>query len=180
MQMKRRMKMSKVNKINYSEKDYAIVKALKEAGKPLTGKEISEIVKFEVAPGTLTAAKGKGLIDVAGKVEVARPVEREVNAYVFVTDEVLQAPNGKPKSYSDSEKEIMAKLKEAEKPMALVEIAEALGRKISAGAVSGIVKAGNIAVAPEKVKIQGFTTGEVNTYKFVQDIPTEPTAFKAE
>ena len=172
--------MSKVNKINYSEKDYAIVKALKEAGKPLTGKEISEIVKFEVAPGTLTATKGKGLIDVAGKVEVARPVEREVNAYVFVTDEVLQAPNGKPKSYSDSEKEIMAKLKEAEKPMALIEIAEALGRKISAGAVSGLVKAGNIVVADAKVKIQGFTTGEVNTYKFVKDIPAEDIAFSAD
>lgn len=180
MQMKRRMKMSKVNKINYSEKDYAIVKALKEAGKPLTGKEISEIVGFNVAPGTLTATKGKGLIDVAGKAEVARPVEREVNAYIYITDEALVAPNGKPKSYSDSEKEIIAKLKEAEKPMALVEIAEALGRKISAGAVSGIVKTGNIGVAPEKVTIKGFTTSEVNTYVFVKDIPTEPTAFKAE
>ena len=167
------------NKITYNDKDRAIVAALKNAGKPLTAKEISEIVKFEVAPGTLTAAKAKGLIDVAGKVEVARPVEREVNAYVFVTDEVLQAPNGKPKSYSDSEKEIMAKLKDAEKPMALCEIAEALGRKISAGAVSGLVKAGNIVVADAKVKIQGFTTGEVNTYKFVQDVPAEDVAFSA-
>lgn len=165
------------NKITYNDKDRAIVTALKNAGKPLTAKEISEIVKFEVAPGTLTAVKAKSLIDVTGKVEVERSVEREVNAYVFVTDEVLQAPNGKPKSYSDSEKEIMAKLKEAEKPMALCEIAEALGRKISAGAVSGLVKAGNIVVAPEKVKIQGFTTGEVNTYVFVKDVPTDAVAF---
>lgn len=162
----------KVKQINYTEKDYLVVRVLKEAGKPLTNREINELAGQTIAAGTLGSAVTKGLIAVAGKTEVMRAVPRKVNAYTYLTDEPQKDPKGKEKVYSDMELAIIKALKEAEKPLALTEIAAALGlEKLAAGSISGIKKAGNIGVAAEKVTVIGYNPDEVNTYVYVMDVP---------
>jgi hypothetical protein len=167
--------------IKFNEKDYAIVKVLKEAGKAMTNKEISAALETAVAAGTLTSCVNKGIIAVAGKVEVSSPAPRQVNTYAFVTDEKLKTAKGKEKTYSETEMEVIATLKAADAPMSIVAISEKLDKKISAGAISGIVKVGNIAPVG-KTTVIGEKISTVNTYKFVKDIDeaAEQPAFKAE
>ena len=76
--------------IKFNEKDRAIVEVLKNATKPMTNKEISAALGTPVAAGTLTSCVNKGIIAVAGKVEVSSSAPREVNTYAFVTDEKLK------------------------------------------------------------------------------------------
>ena len=164
--------------IKFNEKDVLIVKILKEANEPLTLAEINAISEVEIKPGTITATKNKGVIAVAPEKKTAlRKQNREVSTYKFVTDEVMKNPKGKEKAYSDSEKEILAVLKEADVAMTLAEIAKARNLdKIGAGAISGLVKAGNVEMAG-KIKVESFTEDEVNAYVFVKDIPTDAVAF---
>lgn len=173
--MSEKITKTKVNKpktITYNEKDYAIVNALKGANTPLTRKEIGELAGMDIAAGTLTSCVNKGLIAVAGKKEVLRPVPRKVNGYVYITDEVMKDAKGKEKTYTEMETKIIAALKEANKPLSLTDIATALGlEKIAAGSVSGIKKSGNIGTTPEKLTVIGYNPDEVNVYVFVADIP---------
>lgn len=164
--------------IKFNEKDVLIVKILKEAKAPLTLAEINAISEVEIKPGTITATKNKGVIAVAPEKKTAlRKQNREVSTYKFVTDEVMKNAKGKEKVYSDSEKEILAVLKEADGAMTLAEIAKARKLdKIGAGAISGLVKAGNVEMAG-KIKVEGFTEDEVNAYVYVKDIPTDAVAF---
>lgn len=175
---------SKPKTIVYNDNDRAIVAALKEAGEPLTLAEIGAAVGREIKPGTLTATKNKGLIAVAPeKKPVMRKANRPVNRYAFVTDEALVSPKGKAKNYTDSEKEILAILKNAAEPMTLAAIATARGLdKIGAGAVSGLTKAGNIKIV-DKIKVEVEVEDEVNAYVYVMDVPVAATptdAFVAE
>lgn len=155
--------------IKFNEKDRAIVEVLKNSSKPMTNKEISAALGTPVAAGTLTSCVNKGIIAVAGKVEVSSPAPREVNTYAFVTDEKLKTAKGKEKTYSETELEVIAALKDAEAPMSIVEIGAKLDKKISAGAISGIVKVGNIAPV-SKTTVIGEKISTVNAYKFVKDI----------
>lgn len=172
--------------IKFNEKDVLIVKILKEANAPLTlaeinaivDSEIHEISNFEIKPGTITATKNKGVIAVAPEKKTTfRKQNREVSTYKFVTDEVMKNAKGKEKAYSDSEKEILEVLKKADGVMTLAEIAKARNLdKIGAGAISGLVKAGNVEMAG-RIKVESFTEDEVNAYVFVKDIPTDAMAF---
>lgn len=158
--------------IKFNENDTLIVKILKEANEPLTLAEINEIAQADIKPGTITATKNKGVIAIAPekKMTMRRQV-REVSVYRFITDEVKKTAKGKEKSYSDSEKEVLAVLKDAAEPMTLADIAKARNvDKMGAGAMSGLVKAGNIEIAG-KVKVEGFAEDEVNAYVYVKDIP---------
>jgi predicted Zn-ribbon and HTH transcriptional regulator len=174
---------SKPKTVVYNDNDRDIVAVLKEAGEPMTLAEIGAALGREVKPGTLTSTKNKGLIATADEKKVVmRKANRPVNRYEFITDEAMKSAKGKVKTYTDSEKEILAILKNAAEPMTLAEIAKARGLdKIGAGSVSGLTKAGNIKIA-DKVKVEVEVEDEVNAYVYVMDVPaaTPTNAFAAE
>ena len=162
-------------KITYNEKDYAIVKALKEAGKPLCLADICAATGLDIKPATITKTKEKGLIANVGKQTVLRPAKRKAFTYEFVTEEVAVRENGKPYDYTDGEKKILTVLKDATEPMTLAEIATHIGvEKLTSGAINSLVnKKGNVRVAGETEVYVLANSAPVSFYEFVADVPTE-------
>lgn len=161
-------------KITYNEKDKLIVKVLKDADTPMTLAEICDAAGTNIEAASITRAVNKGLVEVAGKVDVKRPAKREVESYTLITDEELKREDGKAFNYTDGEKQIMAVLKNAEAPMTLAEIADALGlEKLSSGAINGLTnKKGNVAKAGKVTReVMAVAKGRL-TYVFKADIPT--------
>lgn len=166
--------MSKEKKITYSEKDYAIVKVLKEAGVPMCLADICAATGMDIKPATITKAKEKGLVENIGKQRVMRPTKRKAFTYEFVTEDVAVRENGKPYNYTDGEKKIIAVLKDATEPLSLAAIAAALGvEKLTSGAINSLVtKKGNVRVVGE-VEVEAMAATEVSFYEFKADVPTE-------
>ena len=149
--------------IKVNEKEISVIKVLQEHG-ALTLAEINSHLATPVAIGTVSNAVNKGFIKVAEEKGVSiSENKRPVNRYVFITEEAGVTGKGKAKTYTDSEKEIMAVLKDATEPMTLAAIGEALGRKLSAGSVSGICTAGNIKVLDKVMSITKYPS-PVNKY----------------
>ena len=71
--------------IKFNEKDRAILEVLKNSSKPMTNKEISAALGTPVAADTLTSCVNKGIIAVAGKVEVSSPAPREANKHTKIS-----------------------------------------------------------------------------------------------
>ena len=154
-----------MSEIKVNEKIIAIVDALRAIGKPVTLNELNELVGFKVAIGTLRTAINNGFVKVSDEKGISPSInKRPVNVYEFVTDEVGKTGKGKEKTYSESEKEILAAFKNAGKPMTLAEVSEVLGRKLVAGSVSGITGAGNIRVIGKVMNVTEYTN-KVNKYE---------------
>lgn len=164
--------MAKEKTIKYSDKDYALVELLSNHADGLTLAEINELTNLDFKPGSISAAIKKGLIVRIGDKDVPRIHSREVNVYELVTDELKNNADGKPFNYSDSEKTIMAILKDAAEPMTLAAIANAMGKEtISSGAINGLVnKKGNVAAVGTRV-VPVVGKANVGVYTVVADLP---------
>lgn len=128
----------------------AVVKTLAESDKPLTLAEINAVSEVKIVAGNITGLIRQGIILNVGTVSVAVPSKRKVNTYTLITAEPQTNPaNGKICNYTDTEKAILATIKDADAPMTLAQIGEVMGRTLISGNINGLVTKGNVAIAGE-------------------------------
>lgn len=128
----------------------AVVKTLAESDKPLTLAEINAVSEVKIVAGNITGLIRQGIILNVGTVSVAVPSKRKVNTYTLITAEPQTNPaNGKICNYTDTEKAILAIIKDADAPMTLAQIGEAMDRTLISGNINGLVTKGNVAIAGE-------------------------------
>lgn len=162
------------NKVNYTEKDVAIVAILKGAEDGMTIAEISEAYGEKVQPGTIAGMVKKGLIAAIGERNVVRLSKRPHTLYNFVTAEVLTNAEGKPCNYTDSEKEILKVAATFSEPFTLADLAAAMGRnRLTSGNTNGLVKKGNFTKCAEPRMVDVPAPDTVNVYGFVADVPAD-------
>ncbi len=150
--------------ITWNDAAKAIVKTLAESDRPLTLAEINAISGVEVLPGNITGLVKKGVILNVGSVSVSVPSKRKANTYVFVTAEPQTSPaTGKICNYTETESAILATIKDADEPMTLAQISEAMGRTLISGNINGLVTKGNVAVAGE-VEVPCMSKKKVSKY----------------
>ena len=150
--------------IVWNEAAKAIVKTLADSDKPLTLAEINSISGVEILPGNITGLVKKGVILNVGKTVVAVPSKRKVSTYAFVTAEPQTNPaNGKICNYTETETAILATMKDADEPMTLAQISEAMGRTLISGNINGLVTKGNVAIAGE-VEVPCMSKKKVSKY----------------
>ena len=136
--------------IIWSDAAKAIVKTLAESDKPLTLAEINAVSGVKVVAGNITSLIRQGIILNVGTTSVAVPSKRKVNTYTLITAEPQINPaNGKICNYTDTEKAILATIKDADAPMTLAQISEAMDRILISGNINGLVTKGNVAMAGE-------------------------------
>lgn len=162
----------KEKKITYTDKDRAIVAAL-EGEEGLTIAEVNAKIGADLKPGSFSNAISKGLIVRVGEREVVRMGHREACIYSFITDEVATDSKGKPCKYSDTEKAIMEVLKNAEAPMTLAQIANALGlEKLSSGAINALVNTKGNVRNEGKTMVRALIKGSpVGVYAVADELP---------
>lgn len=128
----------------------AVVKTLAESDKPLTLAEINAVSGVKVVAGNITGLIRQGIILNVGTVSVAVPSKRKVYTYTLITADPQTNPaNGKICNYTDTEKAILATIKDADAPMTLAQIGEAMDRTLISGNINGLVTKGNVAIAGE-------------------------------
>lgn len=150
--------------ITWNDAAKAIVKTLAESDKPLTLAEINAISGVEILPGNITGLIKKGVILNVGKTDALVPSKRKVSLYAFVTAEPQTNPaNGKICNYTDTERAILTTIKDADAPMTLAQISEAMGRTLISGNINGLVTKGNVAVAGE-VEVPCMSKKKVSQY----------------
>lgn len=150
--------------ITWNDAAKVIVKTLAESDKPLTLAEINTISGVEILPGNITGLIKKGVILNVGKTDALVPSKRKVSLYAFVTAEPQTNPaNGKICNYTDTERAILATIKDADEPMTLAQISEAMGRTLISGNINGLVTKGNVAVAGE-VEVPCMSKKKVSQY----------------
>lgn len=155
---------AKPKNIVWNDAAKAIVKTLAESDKPLTLAEINAISGVEILPGNITGLIKKGVILNVGKTDALVPSKRKVSLYAFVTAEPQTNPaNGKICNYTDTERAILATIKDADAPMTLAQISEAMGRTLISGNINGLVTKGNVAVAGE-VEVPCMSKKKVSKY----------------
>lgn len=162
--------MKKENKINYTENDRTIVKALKGAEGPMTLAQINEATGLKLVAGNIVSAMKKGLIAKAGEVDVEKEGTRKVYTYNFVSGEAMTKADGTPFNYTDGEKEILKVASEIDSPFTLETLSKKLGRKVSSGSTNGLIKKGNITKG-DQISVPCMVKSTVSTYAFVADIP---------
>ena len=141
---------AKPKNIVWNDAAKAIVKTLAESDKPLTLAEINAISGVKVVAGNITSLVRQGVILNVGTTSVAVPAKRKVNTYAFITAEPQTNPaNGKICNYTDTERAILATIKDADAPMTLAQIGEAMDRTLISGNINGLVTKGNVAMAGE-------------------------------
>ena len=141
---------AKPKTITWNDAAKAIVKTLAESDKPLTLAEINAISGVKVVAGNITSLVRQGVILNVGTTSVAVPAKRKVNTYAFITAEPQTNPaNGKICNYTDTERVILATIKDADAPMTLAQISEAMGRTLISGNINGLVTKGNVSMAGE-------------------------------
>ena len=155
---------AKPKNIVWNDAAKAIVKTLAESDKPLTLAEINAISGVEILPGNITGLIKKGVILNVGKTDALVPSKRKVSLYAFVTAEPQTNPaNGKICNYTETETAILATIKDADEPMTLAQISEAMGRTLISGNINGLVTKGNVAVAGE-VEVPCMSKKKVSKY----------------
>ena len=158
----------------FTKIDAAVVNALKGAADGLTLSELNEATGVEVKSGNLVGAVKKGLIEVIGERDVARPGKRKVATYVFVTADALSNSEGKTFNYTDNEKALLAVAAKMEGEFTLAELAAAMNKeRLTSGSINGLVKKGNIAKGENDRTIEVTVKSSVNVYGFVRDIPAD-------
>ena len=136
--------------IVWSDAAKAVVKTLAESDKPLTLAEINAVSGVKVVAGNITSLIRQGIILNVGTTSVAVPSKRKVNTYTRITADPQTNPaNGKICNYADTEKAILAAIKDADAPMTLAQISEAMDRTLISGNINGLVTKGNVAMAGE-------------------------------
>ena len=136
--------------IVWSDAAKAVVKTLAESDKPLTLAEINAVSGVKVVAGNITSLIRQGIILNVGTTSVAVPSKRKVNTYTLITaDPQINPANGKICNYTDTEKAILATIKDADAPMTLAQISEAMDRTLISGNINGLVTKGNVAIAGE-------------------------------
>lgn len=155
---------AKPKNIVWNDAAKAIVKTLADSDKPLTLAEINAISGVEILPGNITGLIKKGVILNVGKTDALVPSKRKVSLYAFVTAEPQTSPaTGKICNYTDTERAILATIKDADAPMTLAQISEAMGRALISGNINGLVTKGNVAVAGE-VEVPCMSKKKVSKY----------------
>lgn len=141
---------AKQKNIVWSDVAKAVVKTLAESDKPLTLAEINVASGVKVVAGNITSLIRQGIILNVGTTSVAVPSKRKVNTYTLITAEPQTNPaNGKICNYTDTEKAILATIKDADAPMTLAQIGEAMDRTLISGNINGLVTKGNVSIAGE-------------------------------
>lgn len=136
--------------IVWSDAAKAVVKTLAESDKPLTLAEINVASGMKIVAGNITSLIRQGIILNVGTTSVAVPSKRKVNTYTLITAEPQTNPaNGKICNYTDTEKAILATIKNADAPMTLAQIGEAMDRTLISGNINGLVTKGNVSIAGE-------------------------------
>lgn len=136
--------------IVWSDAAKAVVKTLAESDKPLTLAEINAASGVKIVAGNITSLIRQGIILNVGTTSVAVPSKRKVNTYTLITAEPQTNPaNGKICNYTDTEKAILATIKDADAPMTLAQIGEVMDRTLISGNINGLVTKGNVAIAGE-------------------------------
>ena len=155
---------AKPKNIVWNDAAKAIVKTLAESDKPLTLAEINAISEVKILPGNITGLIKKGVILNVGKTDALVPSKRKVSLYAFVTAEPQTNPaNGKICNYTDTERAILATIKDADEPMTLAQISEAMGRTLISGNINGLVTKGNVSMAGE-VEVPCMSKKKVSQY----------------
>lgn len=155
---------AKPKNIVWNDAAKAIVKTLAESDKPLTLAEINAILEVKILPGNITGLIKKGVILNVGKTDALVPSKRKVSLYAFVTAEPQTNPaNGKICNYTDTERAILATIKDADAPMTLAQISEAMGRTLISGNINGLVTKGNVSMAGE-VEVPCMSKKKVSQY----------------
>lgn len=155
---------AKPKNITWNDAAKAIVKTLAESDKPLTLAEINAISGVKVVAGNITSLVRQGIILNVGTTSVAVPAKRKVNTYAFITAEPQTNPaNGKICNYTDTERAILATIKDADAPMTLAQISEAMGRTLISGNINGLVTKGNVSIADE-VEVPCMSKKKVSQY----------------
>lgn len=155
---------AKPKTITWNDAAKAIVKTLAESDKPLTLAEINAISEVKILPGNITGLIKKGVILNVGKTDALVPSKRKVSLYAFVTAEPQTNPaNGKICNYTETESAILATIKDADEPMTLAQISEAMGRTLISGNINGLVTKGNVAIAGE-VEVPCMSKKKVSKY----------------
>lgn len=158
----------------YTSMDKSIVSALKGAENGLTLAELAEATGLEVKSGHVVGAVKKGLIEVIGEREIARPGKRKVSTYAFVTADVLTNADGKSFNYTDNEKALLASAATVEGEFTLAELAVVMNKeRLTSGSINGLVKKGNIVKGETDRTIEVTVKASVNVYGFVKDIPAD-------
>lgn len=141
---------AKQKNIVWNDAAKAVVKTLAESDKPLTLAEINAVSGVKVVAGNITSLIRQGIILNVGTTSVAVPSKRKVNTYTLITAEPQTNPaNGKICNYTDTEKAILATIKDTDAPMTLAQIGEAMGRTLISGNINGLVTKGNVGMAGE-------------------------------
>lgn len=155
---------AKPKNIVWNDAAKAIVKTLAESDKPLTLAEINAVSGVEILPGNITGLIKKGVILNVGKTDALVPSKRKVSLYAFVTAEPQTNPaNGKICNYTETESAILATIKDADAPMTLAQISEAMGRTLISGNINGLVTKGNVSIAGE-VEVPCMSKKKVSKY----------------
>ena len=154
----------KTKTITWNDAAKTIVKTLADSDKPLTLAEINAVSGVEILPGNITGLIKKGVILNVGKTDALVPSKRKVSLYAFVTAEPQTNPaNGKICNYTDTETAILATIKDADAPMTLAQISEAMGRTLISGNINGLVTKGNVSMAGE-VEVPCMSKKKVSQY----------------
>lgn len=155
---------TKSKTITWNDAAKAIVKTLADSDKPLTLAEINAISEVKILPGNITGLIKKGVILNVGKTDALVPSKRKVSLYAFVTAEPQTNPaNGKICNYTETESAILATIKDADAPMTLAQISEAMGRTLISGNINGLVTKGNVSMAGE-IEVPCMSKKKVSQY----------------
>ena len=155
---------AKPKNIVWNDAAKAVVKTLAESDKSLTLAEINVASGVKVVAGNITSLIRQGIILNVGTTSVAVPSKRKVNTYTLITVEPQTNPaNGKICNYTDTEKAILATIKDADVPMTLAQIGEAMGRTLISGNINGLVTKGNVGMAGE-VEVPCMSKKKVSQY----------------
>ena len=136
---------AKPKTITWNDAAKAIVKTLAESDKPLTLAEINAISGVKVVAGNITSLVRQGIILNVGTTSVAVPSKRKIC------------------NYTDTERAILATIKDADAPMTLAQISEAMGRTLISGNINGLVTKGNVSMAGE-VEVPCMSKKKVSQY----------------
>ena len=155
---------AKPKTITWNDAAKAIVKTLADSDEPMTLAEINTISGVKVIAGNITSLIRQGIILNVGTTSVTVPSKRKVNTYAFITAEPQTNPaNGKICNYTDTERAILATIKDADEPMTLAQISEAMGRTLISGNINGLVTKGNVSIADE-VEVPCMSKKKVSLY----------------
>ena len=170
--------MAKNKTITYTAKDIKIVETLRNFPDGLTFRELKTALDGDLATGSLTSARNKGLVDIIGGRTETETVKRKNVVYSVVSTEPQLKDDGKAWEYTDKENAILNALKNAKfenDEFTLSDLSAVMGVKLTSGNINALInKKGNLKKVGERTyTITKEKKEDSSVYGVADELPAE-------